>query len=212
MEVTCHQISRSQDFQGVFGGKLREDGKLGCAVGAWIVLLDDTPFEGRVLGKLANPCKMHGVWEELVEKYPANSYLAELYSAERNVNVETNKALISAVENDDLDQVRMLLHSGGDANAQGGYLGNALQAASWTGSEMVVRLLLDNGADINSCGAYEYALQAASVTGKGTIIRLLLDKGADANAQGGCFGTALQVASRRGNVEILRLLREYGAH
>jgi tetratricopeptide (TPR) repeat protein len=31
-----------------------------AAIGAWIVLLDDTPFEGRVLGKLANACKMVG--------------------------------------------------------------------------------------------------------------------------------------------------------
>jgi ankyrin repeat protein len=46
--------------------------------------------------------------------------------------------------------VQMLLDAGADVNAQGGYCGNALQAASWGGHEEVVQMLLAAGADVNA--------------------------------------------------------------
>jgi ankyrin repeat protein len=46
--------------------------------------------------------------------------------------------------------VRLLVEKGADANAQGGYYGNALQAASSEGHEQVVRLLVEKGADVNA--------------------------------------------------------------
>ena len=42
--------------------------------------------------------------------------------------------------------VQLLLDLGAPVNAQGGYYGNALQAASTRGCEPIVRLLLDRGA------------------------------------------------------------------
>jgi ankyrin repeat protein len=39
--------------------------------------------------------------------------------------------------------VKLLLDMGADVNAQSGYYGNALQAASYRGHEQVVKLLLD---------------------------------------------------------------------
>ena len=45
--------------------------------------------------------------------------------------------------------VQLLLEKGADVNAQGGYYGNALQAASYEGNEKVVQLLLKKGADVN---------------------------------------------------------------
>jgi hypothetical protein len=42
--------------------------------------------------------------------------------------------------------VELLLGKGADVNAQGGFYGNALQAASVTGHEKVVELLLGKGA------------------------------------------------------------------
>ncbi|OCK87550.1 uncharacterized protein K441DRAFT_466880, partial [Cenococcum geophilum 1.58] len=55
-----------------------------------------------------------------------------------------------------LNAVKCLLIRGADVNAQGGYYGNALQAASAQGHEQVVKLLLDKG------GVYGNALRAAS--------------------------------------------------
>jgi ankyrin repeat protein len=48
--------------------------------------------------------------------------------------------------------VKLLLDKGADVNAQGGYYGNALQAASSDGHEAVVKLLLNKGADVNAQG------------------------------------------------------------
>ncbi|KAL9632949.1 MAG: hypothetical protein Q9164_004994 [Protoblastenia rupestris] len=133
--------------------------------------------------------------------------------------------------------VEILLEKGADINAQGGYYGNALQAASFRGHEQIpdidaqgryhgnalqaaslggheqiVQLLLQKGADINAqSGNYSNALQAASYKGHEQIVQLLLQKGADINAQGGRYGNALQAASSRGHEQIVQLLLQKGA-
>ncbi|EGU74404.1 hypothetical protein FOXB_15094, partial [Fusarium oxysporum f. sp. conglutinans Fo5176] len=62
---------------------------------------------------------------------------------------------------------RDLTTEGADVNAQGGFYGNALQAASLHGNLEIVQLLLDKGADVNAQGGqYGNALQAASYKGK----------------------------------------------
>ncbi|KAF2853751.1 ankyrin [Plenodomus tracheiphilus IPT5] len=104
---------------------------------------------------------------------------------------------------------------------------------SQRGSEAVVKLLLDKGANVNvnaQGGHYGNALQAASAGGykavvkllldKGAdpnaqgheaVVKLLLDKGADPNAQGGKYGNALWAASEEGHEAVVKLLRDAGA-
>jgi ankyrin repeat protein len=76
--------------------------------------------------------------------------------------------------------VRILLEKGADVNAQGGYYGNALQAAiTMEGSENIVRLLLEKGADVNAKrGYYGNALQAAICFGNEYVVQLLRERGA----------------------------------
>ena len=63
-------------------------------------------------------------------------------------------------------------------NAQGGEYGNALQAASLSGNEVIVSLLLEKGVDVNTQGGYYgNALQAASFMGHKAIVGLLVRKG-----------------------------------
>ncbi|RKK66726.1 hypothetical protein BFJ69_g15146 [Fusarium oxysporum] len=82
-----------------------------------------------------------------------------------------------------------------DVNAQGGWLGNALQAASYEGNLEVVQLLLGNGADVNAEGGrLGNALQAASINGNRGIVQLLLDNGAVVNAERGYYGNDLYAA------------------
>ncbi|KAF2678030.1 ankyrin [Lentithecium fluviatile CBS 122367] len=57
--------------------------------------------------------------------------------------------LYIAVEHGHQRMVKLLLDAGADVNAQGGFYGNALQAASEGGHEQVVKLLLDTGANVN---------------------------------------------------------------
>jgi ankyrin repeat protein len=73
----------------------------------------------------------------------------------------------------------LLLDKGADVNAQGGYYGNALQAASAGGHKEMATLLLDKGADVNAQGGeYGNALQAASANGHKEMATLLLEMGA----------------------------------
>ncbi|RYP67000.1 hypothetical protein DL771_007496 [Monosporascus sp. 5C6A] len=99
-----------------------------------------------------------------------------------------------------------------DVNAQGGFYGTALHAASVKGHKEVVEILLDKGAGINTQdGSYGTALQAASVRGRKEVVEMLLDKGADINAQGGFYGTALQAASAKDHQEVVKILLDKGA-
>jgi Ankyrin repeats (3 copies) len=71
-----------------------------------------------------------------------------------------------------------------DINADGGELGNALQAASYNGHKAVVRLLLENGANVKSEGGYYGAArQAASRHGHEAVVKLLLENGANVNSK-----------------------------
>ena len=110
------------------------------------------------------------------------------------------------------EQVKMLIKGGMDVNAQGGYYGNALQAASGSGHAEVAQILLDNGADVNAEGGYYCnALHAASTLGHAEVAQILLDNGADVNAQGGNYGNALQAASCSRHAEVAQILLDNGA-
>ncbi|KAJ7897905.1 ectomycorrhiza-induced ankyrin-domain/NACHT-domain-containing protein [Mycena olivaceomarginata] len=99
-----------------------------------------------------------------------------------------------------------------DVSAQGGYYGNALQAASAGGHDAVVRELLAKGADVIAQGGeYGNALQAASARGHDAVVRELLAKGANVSAQGGPYGNALQAASAGGHDAVVRELLAKGA-
>jgi hypothetical protein len=107
---------------------------------------------------------------------------------------------------------RRLLYKGAEVNAQGGYYGNALQAASARGNYQVVKMLLDNKADVNAQGGdYGNALQAASLGGHEQVVKMLLDNKADVNAQGGDYGNALQAASDGGHEQVVKMLLDKDA-
>ena len=100
----------------------------------------------------------------------------------------------------------------GTVNAQGGYYGNALHAASFGGHEKAVQILLDQGADVNAQGGYYgNALQAASFGGHEKVVQMLLDQGADVNTQGGCYSNALQAVSLSGHEKVVQILLDQGA-
>ena len=88
----------------------------------------------------------------------------------------------------------------------------ALYWASESGYDKILKLLLDNGANINAQGGkFGNALQAASAEGHDRIVQMLLESGADVNARGGIYGNALQAASVKGHNKILHMLYNAGA-
>ncbi|RII20696.1 hypothetical protein CUC08_Gglean001282 [Alternaria sp. MG1] len=107
---------------------------------------------------------------------------------------------------------RLLLDAGAEVNAEGGYNGNALQAASDGGYEQVVKTLLDAGAEVNAQeGVFGNALQAASLRGHEQVVKILLNQGAEVNAEGGEYGNALQAASEGGHEQVVKTLLDAGA-
>ena len=112
------------------------------------------------------------------------------------------------------------MEHGADVTIQGGVrFRDALQAASYDNNLGVVRLLLEQGADVNNKGGeYSTALQAATQPyypyTNVEVLRILLENGADINAQGGRYETALQgaCASYMANEKVVRMLLEAGAN
>jgi Protein kinase domain/Ankyrin repeats (3 copies) len=157
-------------------------------------------------------------WRKISVINPSNAQvqdgkIAKLEAkSDPRLNEQLYKAAMAATG---LATVKSLLEEGADVNAQGGYYGNALQAAAciW-GNKEVVLLLFEKGADVNAQGGYYgNALQAAAcIWGNKEVVLLLLEKGANVNAQGGHHGSALQAAVVSGDKEVVLLLLEKGAN
>lgn len=88
--------------------------------------------------------------------------------------------------------------------------GGPVSAAVSSGNEAVVRLLLDNGADVNSGRDWGWPLTTAAAWNNEAMIRLLLDYGADINP-GGTITPPLLAAAGSGHDAAVRLLLENGA-
>ena len=110
---------------------------------------------------------------------------------------------------------RRLLNLGYNINVHGGRYGTALVVAASQGDEAMVRLLVNQGADVNCFGglAFRSSLEAACSSGSEPIVRLLLNQGAQVNPkiqlQWAKHDTALQEAC--GYENLVRLLIESGA-
>ncbi|KAF5333032.1 hypothetical protein D9758_017227 [Tetrapyrgos nigripes] len=88
----------------------------------------------------------------------------------------------------------------------------ALYDAAENGYFHIVKVLVENGADVNAKGGhYGFALQAAGGEGHLDIVKYLVEKGADVNAEGGTYGFALQAAAPWGHLDIVKYLVEKGA-
>jgi ankyrin repeat protein len=104
-----------------------------------------------------------------------------------------------------------LLHLAGASVNSRGAGGTPLFLAAGEGRLNAVRYLLDEGADVNLCGAYgNTALTEATYYGHVTVIKELLGRGANVNAMS-IDGTPLDIAIGRNNVAVIDLLKHYGA-
>jgi ankyrin repeat protein len=88
-----------------------------------------------------------------------------------------------------------------------------LHIAARKGNLVAVKLLLENGAEVNSGshGNRRRALHIAATHGDVEIARLLLEKGADVNVKVGGYGyTPLLLAVQEGSIGVLKVLLEHG--
>ncbi|KAL4984109.1 hypothetical protein BDW68DRAFT_180949 [Aspergillus falconensis] len=86
--------------------------------------------------------------------------------------------------------------------------GTALELAAYDGNQQMVRTLIENGLDVDSCrGHYETALWMASSQGHGGIVQLLVAKCQGVLASFRLLELAKEWATRREHYDILPLLR-----
>jgi ankyrin repeat protein len=89
----------------------------------------------------------------------------------------------------------------------------ALACASKNGHLETVKLLLDQGANVNSKDRFgNFALVLATSGRYIEIVRLLLDQGANVDSKDNEGDPVLQIASKNGYTEIVRLLLDRGAN
>lgn len=142
-------------------------------------------------------------------------------------HVKYDKKLISAIENNLLDEVKVYLKKGANPNAKSFFGQSALILAAEKGNLEMVQILLKEGADVNAKGAIDRkssVLMLAAANGNPEIVQILLKEGADVNARDADGNNVLMYASfndfgsRRGrgyeglrNKETVQILLEAGA-
>lgn len=87
---------------------------------------------------------------------------------------------------------------------------STLRTAAYQGDTAKVKVLLDQGADVNDNINGETVLSVASIQGHVNTVRLLLDRGASVNKSIGYGLTPLFYALQRGHTDVARLLIERG--
>jgi len=101
----------------------------------------------------------------------------------------------------------MLIESGAQVNAEGGFYGSALQAACVSGYKTMAAMLIDRGADVNvKSGHYGTAVGAAAYTGKTDIVKLILAHDPTNQYLDLCNRSPLMWAARGGELSLIRSL------
>ena len=108
--------------------------------------------------------------------------------------------------------VRILFDAGAEMDTTIRKFGNALHLASYMGSEVIVRQLLEGMEDVNVIGGYfESPLIAGLKSDHPTIVDLLLDRGSEVNQFLPEHGSALHYACGHGSKGLTQSLLDHGA-
>jgi ankyrin repeat protein len=121
-------------------------------------------------------------------------------------------ALLDAVWHNDLIDARRFLQKGSDVNEMDSLGNSPLIHAARNGSPDMMRLLLGNGADIDSQNSFGYtALTYLVFSADGSrepLIRLLLDQGADMGIKNSDGNDAMDLAIQNSRPDIVNMLNE----
>ena len=131
--------------------------------------------------------------------------------ADISLGSQQNALEIAKLMNSETKLIEVFIDAKGvDAIVRDGW--TALMHAARDGHTEVVKLLIDNGADLNhkSNGGVT-ALRTAAREGRTEVVKLLIDNGADMNIKDVDGWTALMHASIYGHTEVVKLLVENGA-
>ncbi len=126
---------------------------------------------------------------------------------------DKNEAIRMAVAEDNLESVERLLREGAEINAlKGEFKTSILMEAAVRGNVGVMKLLIENGADVNMADKDGWtALMGVTVPGHLESVKLLLEHGADVRAKNHNGETALIMAAGTKHTEIRGALLEHDA-
>lgn len=130
----------------------------------------------------------------------------------RETTRRINDSLISAIQNKSLTEMQLSLRAGADVNAtaHNGMTG-LMYASRRSGSQELVKLLLDKGAAINAIDNHgKTALMRAVDSGSKDIAELLLNNGAAVDVVDIHGNTELMHAVRSGSKDMVKLLLKAG--
>lgn len=123
-------------------------------------------------------------------------------------------ALMKAINKNDLPLVQKLIQEGVNVNELDANRDAPLVIAAYKGYNQIVKLLLEQGADVTAVdpGMKATALHAAAYAGRTEAAKLLIEYKIDINKQGPYNGyTALHDAIWQNNIDIVKLLLEANA-
>lgn len=183
-------------------------------------------LEGKTEGELSFTAPHdEGDYEfRLFANWPEGGY--QVIAASEVISIGTgplvsgsDKELLEAAGDGDLDKVQEALGAGANVNAKDENGWTPLLRASGQGHIDVVRALIQAGADLDwQARTGQSALNVAAFAGHTEIVRTLIQAGADVNAQSknaqfNYFegATPLFMASRTGKTDIVRILLQSGA-
>src|SRR5678816_4084295 len=109
-------------------------------------------------------------------------------------NTPSSQSLFSAVKNNDLKELKILLDRGADPNAYDDDSDHVLMYAALYSSPDCMQLLLEKGSNANARNKLDETALMWAVHDADKI-KLLLKHGADINAKAGSGNTALLIAS-----------------
>ena len=132
--------------------------------------------------------------------------------ADISLGSQQNALEIAKLMNSETKLIEVFIDAKGvDAIVRDGW--TALMHAARDGHTEVVKLLIDNGADLNHKSNHgDTALMYAARDGHTDVVKFLIDNGVDLNHKNNVGGTALICAAREGRTEVVKLLIDNGAN
>ena len=123
-------------------------------------------------------------------------------------------ALFRTIDVNGFDNAKLLIKFGADPNIKESSQDWApLQCASYYGNLQMVKLLIENGAEINVTGKYNqtplhWSMRAITWNNQKEIVKYLLQKGINVNHEDSDGNTALLMAEKRSSEGVVELLRK----
>lgn len=172
---------------------------------------------------------MAGLWRQLVLEQPLPPTVRRLYAKHREQRTRPSLddtysilcctiseysrvfIVVDALDEDHKEILRLRLENGAMVNIPDAYNDTALSGAIYRSDEVIARVLIEYGADVDSqTSTFGRVLHRASSMGCKPIVKLLLEHGALVDLESTC-GPALDIAVHYGKSEIARLLIAHGA-